>query len=1121
MSGPSKRPFALTPAKQALLDRMRGERHATTPESRIPRRSADGPVTLSHGQERLWFLDQLEGGTSLYNIHLAFRIDGALDTPALEQSLREIVRRHEALRTSFRVVDGRPLQFVHPAGEVALPRVDLRAIAATHRESALLRSATDEAHRAFDLETGPLFRATLYALGERDHVLLLVMHHIVSDGWSSGVLTRELATLYDAFAAGRPSPLPELPIQYADFAEWQRRWLHGDVLERQLVYWKRKLAAPLPTLELPSDRSRGAAPTHRGANASIVFSRDLSDSLRDLCRREGVTPFMLLFAAFAAWLHRLTQQDDVVVGTPIANRGRAEIEDVVGFFVNTLVMRADLSGDPSFRELLGRIRETALEAYAHQDLPFETLVEAMQPERSLTRQPFFRTMFVFQNTPAAAAMELPGVTLRPLHLETASSRFDLTLFMEDADDGLATLVEYDTDLFDAATMERLLGHWRTLVEAIAADPGRRISELPILTADERHRALFEWAASGAAERDDRSVVSLFEERAAREGNAIALEFEGERISYDELNRRANRIAHRLRALGAGDESVVGVCARRSTDLCVGILGILKCGAAYAPLDPDYPRDRVAFMISESRMRIALTQSSTAPAIAEAGATVIRLDADRETFDRESEGNPARRELPDALAYVIFTSGSTGRPKGVAMTHRALRNLISWQLRQSSAKGTTLQFASSSFDVSFQEIFATLCGGGRLVLVSEEVRRDPTALLHTIEELGIERLFLPFVALQQLAVAAESDGLAPARLREIVTAGEPLRVTPQLVALARALPSCTITNQYGPTESHVVSAFTLSGPAGEWPLLPPIGRPIDGARLFVLDHRLEPVPLGVRGDLYIGGVALARGYVHRGDLTADRFIPDPFSREPGARLYRTGDVARYRSDGRIEFLGRSDDQVKVRGVRVEPGEIEAVIARHPGVRQVAVVTQGDETGDRRLAAFVVAGREAAPSSTELRSFAQSMLPATMIPSAFAVLDALPLTPSGKIDRRALASRRVERDEIDRVPTLPRTPTEALLAEIFAEFLRVRRIGTQDDFFKWGGHSLLATQVVSRIRRAFQVELPLRALFESPTVSGLAAKIDALSGQALPAPPIERAPRESELPLSFAQQRLWFL
>ncbi len=1084
MSRFSKRTFELSSKKRALLEALLQEEGvASSPTEKIPRRKDADSYPLSFAQQRLWFLDQFEPDSSFYNTPAAVRLTGQLNLPSLRQSLNEIVRRHEALRTTFISVDGGPQQVITPTLSVTLQLLDLRELSENERETEARRLISEEARRPFDLEQELLFRATLCRLAENENVLFINMHHIVSDGWSFGVLFRELTALYQAFSKGDPSPLPELPIQYADYAAWQRDWLRGEALEKQLSYWRQQLSGELPILELPVDRPRPAVQTFRGGERQfVILPKSLSEALEALSRQEGGTLFMTMLAAFKTLLSRYTNQEDIIVGSPIANRNRAEIEGLIGFFVNTLVLRTELSGDPTFRELLGRVRETTLGAYEHQDVPFEKLVEELRPERDLSHAPLFQVMFALQNAPGKA-LELEGLTLHPLRIDHGTSKFDLTLFMWTEGEGLRATVEYSTDLFDASTIKRMLGHFRVLLDAVVANPDQRLSELPLLTAAERRQLLVEWNSTQAEYPADKTVQEMFEQQVERTPEAVAVIFEDEQLTYAELNSRANQLAHFLRGLGIGPQARIGISIERSLEMVVGLLGILKAGSAYVPLDPTYPKERLAFMVGDAKTPVLLTQERLVESLPASQARLVRLDTDWKAIARQSKENPESSVRAENPAYVIYTSGSTGKPKGVTMTHSSLANLLSWQRQNSLGNGArTLQFASLSFDVSFQEIFSTWCTGGTLVLIQEELRRDAVSLLRFLTDQAVERLFLPFVALQQLSEVSDEEAV-PGSLREVITAGEQLQVTRQMVNLFSRLPGCRLENQYGPSESHVVTSFALTGSPTSWPSLPPIGRPIANTQIYVVDRNLNPVPIGVPGELYIGGAGLARGYLNCPEATAERFVNNPFSAEAGDRLYKTGDVARYLPDSNIEFLGRIDHQVKVRGYRIELGEIETVLASHPAVREAVVIAWEDKPGDKRLVAYVLFKEQEAASVSEMRSYLKQKLPDYMAPATFVVLDALPLTPSGKVDRRALPAPDQARPELEGTYVAPRNSVEEVVAGIWAEVLKLERVGIHDNFFELGGHSLLATRVISRVRAGLRVELPLRSLFESPTVAEL--------------------------------------
>jgi len=1045
---------------------------------------------VSFAQERLWFLDQFEPASPFYNIPAALPLSGRLDLAALRRALDLISERHESLRTTFATLDQRPAQVVHPALRPELSVTDLRTLPEGERRAAAARLATEEAQRPFDLRRGPLLRARLLRLGgEPGAVLLLTMHHIISDGWSMGILFRELGQLYEAGRGGRPARLPELAVQYADFAQWQRLRLRGAYLEGLLGYWRRRLEGAPPVLGLPTDRPRPKVQGFRGATRVFGLGAEVAAGLKALSQREGVTLFMTLLAAFKVLLWRWSGEEDVVVGSPIAGRTRAEVEGLIGFFVNTLVLRTDLSGGPSYRELVGRVREVTLGAYEHQEVPFERLVEELQPHRSLSHNPLFQVMFTLQNTPTYDAPGLSQPTLEALKNspQLGTSRFDLALFTQETAEGVLAGFEYNTDLFEAATIDRMVGHFQTLLAAVIANPGARISELPLLTGPERRQLLRELNDTASELPPHLCVPQSVEAQVERTPGAAAVVMEGRSWTYEEVNRRANQVAHYLRGMGVGPEARVCLYLERSLEMLVGMLGVLKAGAAYVPLDPNYPQERITFIVSDVRAGVVITERRMAAGLVIGDARLCCLDADAEALARQSVHNPPHVVAPDNLAYVIYTSGSTGRPKGVGMTHRALVNLLQWHQRNLPlAEGSrVLQFASQSFDVSIQEILSTWVAGGTLVLTSEETRRDARRLLQEVTRYDVERLFLPQIVLQQLAEAAR-DAAPPVCVREIITAGEQLHLTGPVVGLLKRLEGCAVRNHYGPSESHVVTEFVLRGDPEEWPALPPIGRPIANTRVYLLDPHLQPVPVGIPGELYIGGAPLARGYVGRPGLTAERFVPDPFGDEPGGRLYRTGDSARFLPGGDIEFLGRLDYQVKLRGFRIELGEVEAALAQHPAVKEAVVVLQQPPAGDKRLVAYFVADGPA-PLTTELYRFLKSQLPEYMIPAVFVQLDALPLSANGKVDRRALPGPDQQRPELERAFTPPRTPTEQALAKIWSEVLGVERVGVYDNFFELGGHSLLATQVVSRVRAAIQMELPLRSLFESPTIAELAVTI----------------------------------
>ncbi len=1049
---------------------------------------AEAVFPASFAQQRMWFLERFEGG-AVYNVPVATRLRGALDVAALESALGALVERHESLRTVFPLVDGVPHQLIKPVRRFSLEVVDVSGT--PDAEERALQIASEQARAGFDLASEEPFRVVLVKLGDDDHLLSLTLHHIVADAWSMGVLSRELGELYAGLHAGEPVELPELPIQYADYAVWQQQWMDGGGLDEQLDYWQRQLAGAPPLLELPTDRPRPSRQGFRGATVRAMLPRELLDKARALGERESATMFMTLLAAFAALLSRYSGQEDVVVASPVANRSRTELERVIGLFVNTLVLRIGLAGDPSFGELLRRVREIALGAFSNQDLPFEKLVENLAPERHLSHAPVAQVMFVVQNAGERPAA-FPGLEQERVLTERGTAKFDLTFFAAETHEGLRLSLEYCTDLFEESTALRMLEQYRILLEAALAEPARPISELRLLTEAEERLVLGEWNETGRSYPPDRErpVHELFTEHSRRTPDAPAVVSAGETLTYAELEARANRLAHHLRELGVGPGAVVAICAERSVEMMTAVLGVLKAGAAYAPVDPNYPAERVAFMLADTDAPVLLTQERLLARLPARSARTVCLDAGWDEISAHDERPVDGGATLDDLAYVIYTSGSTGRPKGVAMAHRALANLLAWQLESwaesAAPPARTLQFASLSFDVAFQELFTTWCSGGTLVLIGDELRRDPEALLAFLAERRVERLFLPFVALHNVCEAAGYLGVSLPALREVITAGEQLKATEAVRGFFAGHPGCTLVNQYGPTESHVVTAYTLTGPPDEWPALPPIGRPIANAKAYLLDRHRQPVPIGVPGELCIGGVSLARGYLGRPELTDERFIADPFSRTPGARLYRTGDLARYRPDGEIEYLGRTDHQVKVRGFRVEPGEIEAALRKHPPVREALVLVREDD-GERRLVAYLI-GEPGAVAADELREFLRRSLPEYMVPAAFEFLDVFPLTPNGKVDRARLVGMPLSGEERERTLTPPRTETEERLAAIWKKVLAVEEIGVLDNFFELGGHSLMAVRLFAEIERKLGARLPLSALFETATIAGLAEIIE---------------------------------
>ncbi|MEP7121256.1 MAG: amino acid adenylation domain-containing protein [Byssovorax sp.] len=1109
---------APTPAELAarVSGSLRGA--ALPPLVAVPR---DQKLRLSFAQERLWLVDQIDPGNPAYNVPDPLRLVGPLDVPAFEGALREVVRRHEVLRTTFATAEGRPVQIIHAEVPFWGGVVDVSALPAAEREPAARALVAEDARLAFDLARGPLLRARLIRLDPEQHILSLTMHHIVSDAWTRGIMSREIRALYEAFRASEPSPLPELAVQYADFAEWQRAWLAGDVLSAQLGYWKQKLdGAPL-ALDLPTDRPRPAVQTFRGALRGRVLAPEATKALHDLARKEGLTLYMTLLTALSLLLYRYTGQPDVLVGTSIAGRTHAETEKLVGFFINALVLRTTIDEEATLKALLQEVRATCLGAYAHQDMPFERLVHELAPEPDRSRAPLFQVIFTMQNAPRAG-LALPGLEIRSLGGSgSATAKYDLTFLMGDIEGRLHFSIEFNTDLFDATTVDRMLRQLSTLLVAMPKSLEKKVREIGILPDDERARLLTAWNPTASAPREDACLHDLFEAQVDRAPDAPALVAGEARLTYAELDRRANQLAHHLRGLGVGPESVVGLCLGRGAEIVVGLLGILKSGGAYLPLEPAYPAARVAQILGEASATIVVTQASLAASMP-ASVKAILVDAGAADLAKEPSDRLETETTSSNLAYVLFTSGSTGKPKGVAIEHRQLVNYtLGVGERLALPAGARYAHVSTfAADLGNTVLFPPLVTGGVLHVVAEELTTDPDALGAYFAREEIDCLKIVPSHLAALLAAGQPARVLPRRL--LVLGGEASRW--ELVdRLARLAPGLRVLNHYGPTETTVgVLTYDVTGGDRPATAIVPLGKPLPGNRVHVLDARMEPTPTGVPGEVYIGGAQVARGYLDQPELTRERFVVDPFT--PGARLYKTGDRARYLPDGDLVFLGRIDFQVKIRGFRIELGEVEAAIVAHPGV-EAAVVLALDDGDTKRLAAFVVkAGGAEAPSVEALAAHVAERLPEAMVPASFTLLAALPLSSNGKIDRRALAAIESEtpREPLEEY-VAPRTPTEEVLASIWADVFARPRVGMDERFADLGGHSLLAIQIVARAREAFQAEIPLRTIFEHPTIGALAATVDALvrEGEGLEAPPITRMPRSAALRLSFAQERLWFL
>jgi amino acid adenylation domain-containing protein len=1045
-------------------------------------------VPASFSQQRLWFVDQFSEESEVYNIPYAVRIQGTLNVDAFRQALSGLAARHESLRTTF-IEDGQLMQVIAPPAPVELPVIDLSAMTSARRQAELERLTSVEGKQRFDLAAGPLWVLKLVRLTAEEHVLLLTLHHIVSDGWSMWVFFRDLGQLYENRAslavsrglretASGATELPPVPVQYADFSQWQHNWFKGEVLQKQLEYWKQRLAPPLPTLQLPTARSRPATQTFRGDTHFFKLPPDLIKGVDELARKEGATPFMAWLAAFDCVLYRYTYQEDLLVGMPIANRNRAEIEGVVGAFINQLVIRTNVADNPSFVEVLRRVKAASVEAFDQQELPFDLLVQEMNPEREAGTSPIFQVLFNFIHG-ATQTVQSAGTTWSAKMAPNGTSKFDLSLTLEETDAGLVTYFEYNTDLFEAGAIERLAGHFRTLLEAIVTDPLRDIAHLPLLTEAERKLVLEDWNATRADYPRDRGVYQLVAEQAARTPDAVAVVFQDKQLTYSQLNSRANQLAHYLRTLGVGPDTMVGLCMERSADMVVGLLGILKAGGAYVPLDPAFPPERLAFYAEDSKMLVLVTQQSLFGHVAAPQARVVCLDRDWDTIALNAKDDPAPTSGPNDRAYVIFTSGSTGKPKGVEIVHQAMVNFLNSMRRAPGlAQGDILLSVTTlSFDIHVLEVWLPLIVGARVVIVSRDDTLDGAVLLERMEAVKAT-VMQATPATWRLLIAA---GWKESKQLKVLCGGEPLTVELAQQLLERV---GELWNMYGPTETTVWSTIHRIQAA----IAPiSIGRPIDNTTIYILDRQLNPVPVGAPGELHIGGDGLARGYLNRPELTAEKFIRDPFSPDASARIYKTGDVARYLPNGTIECLGRIDHQVKVRGFRIELGEIETVLGQHPAVRSCVVVACKDEVGADFLAAYVIPKAEADASAAVLRTALKEKLPDYMVPSYFVTLEAWPLTPNGKIDRKALAAPTQSSDGAQREIVPPTTDPERALAPIWEEVLKVKPISITDNFFDLGGHSYLAAVLIGKIRTELGHSLPLGSLFAAPTVQKLAALI----------------------------------
>ena len=1045
--------------------------------------SAATPTELSFAQQRLWFLEQMDPGRTTYSIPMAIELRGTLDVRTLELVLGAIVSRHESLRTVFVTMDGQPRQVVLESGERVLTITDLNGMAKVH--GALNKMLQEEAARGFDLARGPLFRGRLYRLAADHHVLLLAMHHIISDGWSMGILFQELGVFYERFCRGDTTAPRPAAMQYRNFAEWQRQKLRGAAVEKLLEHWCARLAGAPLVLEVPTDRPRPAVQSNCGAVYSFTLPAELVEALRRFARSGKATLFMQLFAGFAAVLSRYSGQEDFLVGTPVANRNRAEFEGVVGCFVNTLILRVELSGDPTVGEFLRRTRQVCLDAFQHQDLPFERLVEDLQPERDLSRNPLVQVMFSLENMPMQE-LQLAGLTQSPFELDRGVTHVDLTLRIQENNEGLRALFEYSTDLFDAPTIERMAAHWRLLLEAMAVSPERKLSELPLLTEVERRQLLVDWNQTATPYPRELLIHDLFEAQANRTPDATAITFEQQHLDYAQLNRRANQISHYLRRLGIGPGTRVGICLERSFEMVAGLLGILKTGAAYVPLDPSFPPDRLRDMAEDARLAVLLSTSALAVSFSLPRERLVLVDADNSGISSASESRGLAEVCairPDDPAYVIYTSGSTGKPKGVVVPHRAVVNFLASMAREPgiAAADVLVAVTTLSFDIAVLELLLPLTVGANVVIATHDQTLDGHALAALLEQHRASVMQATPVTWRMLL----ETGWIPRRTFRALAGGEalPKDLADQLLARGTEL-----WNMFGPTETTVWSTCTRVTSTSNGIT---IGKPIANTTVRILDARKNLCPIGVPGELFIGGEGVSLGYWNRPELTAERFIPDPFNTTPGAKLYGTGDHARWRNDGTIEHLGRLDSQIKLRGFRIELGEIESVIAQHPAVHETAVIVREDSPGDKRLVAYPAAENPPTDLADQLRARVRAALPEYMVPSQFVMLKALPRTPNGKLDRKALPAPVPGNGSSHKIAAPPRTPTEEMVMDVFRTVLERKDFGVFDSFFDLGGHSLMAARLMLKLRTVSGCDLPMRLLFERPTPARLAEAVDSLA------------------------------
>ncbi|MEI2580369.1 amino acid adenylation domain-containing protein [Scytonema sp. PRP1] len=1066
----------------------------------IRRAATPNTIPLSHGQQALWFLYKLAPESAAYNVAFTARICSNLDVLALRQAFGTLIARHPMLRTTFREQNGEPVQEVHQFQEVWLEEVD----ASTWNGEELKQRVVEAYKRPINLETGPVMRVNLFGVTEQDYVLLLTIHHIACDGWSLWILVNELRLLYAAQKERVKATLPAINFFYQDFIQWQAQILSGSQREDLWKYWQQQLAGELPLLNLPTDRPRPSVQTYQGASHAFKLSKEVVQKLKELAQVEGVTLYMILLAAFGVLLHRYTGQSDILVGSSTTGRSKTEFANIVGYFVNPVVLRANFLGNPTFKAFLAQVRSRVLGAIAHQDYPFPLLVKQLQSNRDISYSPIFQVSFVLQkpqqdqvvdllnNSETGIPVNWGSLLLKPFEMAQQEGQFDLTLEMVETKESLKSAFKYNTDLFDVATIERMAGHFQTLLEAVVSHPSQRVSDLPLLDDAQRHQLLVEWNQTQVSYPQDKCIHELFEQQVEWTPDAVAVVFEEQQLTYRELNSRANQLAHYLQSLGVGVEVLVGICVERSLDMVVGLLGILKAGGAYVPLDPAYPKERLAFMLSDAKVPVLLTQQRFSENLPKQQAQIIYLDNDWEIIAQQSKENLISKVVADNLAYVIYTSGTTGKPKGVMISHRAICNHMFWMQETFplTEADKVLQKTPFSFDASVWEFYAPLLVGAQLVMARPGGHQDSAYLIKEIADRKVTAVQLVPSLLQ---ILLEQGGIETCdSLRRIFCGGEVLPVALQERLFANL--NVELHNLYGPTEACIDTTYWTCN-SGIHQQTIPIGRPIANTQIYILDSNLQPVPIGVPGELHIGGAGLARGYLNRRELTQEKFIPNPFSTDPNSRLYKTGDLARYLPNGNIEYLGRIDNQVKIRGFRIELGEIEAILSQHPSVHSVVVTTRVDTPGDQRLVAYIVPQQHTAPTMSKLRQFLKTKLPEYMVPSAIVMLESLPLTPNGKVDRRALPSPDTNNLAMQASFVPPLDIVEQKLAQIWAEVLKVYPVGIKDNFFDIGGHSLLAVQLMARIEQQFKKNLPLAALFQNSTIEQLATilrqPIDALN------------------------------